>query len=229
MDYAYDKARSFSEEIQRNKQRYDRKAKFVLLELNDLVLVRKMSSTGKHKIQNRLEDEEYIIVCQPNSALPVYIVQPVGGGKQRTLHKNLLLPLGYKLNEVEDSDEEIEMASPVEVKRSFKSVRKPIKVDQIDKSTAIVSEPLTDLSDTSYTPISKESPKCPEINDDVQESFLESFDFEREISPITIVNKCPKPNLPIDISKPQESLNVTEMTEQAPSVRDYSTKGNSLS
>ena len=59
----------------------------------------------------------------------------------------------------------------------------------------------------------------------MQESFLESFDSEREISPATIENKYPKPNLPIDISKPQESLNVTEMIEKAPSVRDYSTKG----
>ena len=40
------------------------------------------------------------------------------------------------------------------------------------------------------------------MNDDVQESFLESFDSEREISPVNIVNKCPKPNLPIDVSKP---------------------------
>ena len=124
-DYAYDKARSFSEkEVQRTKQRYDRKAKFVLLEPNDVVLVRKMSHTGKHKILNRWKDEEYIIVSQPNSDIPVYIVQPVVGGKQRNLHRNLLLPLVYKLNEVEDSDE-IEMASPVEVKTSFERVRKP--------------------------------------------------------------------------------------------------------
>ena len=93
MDYAHDKARSFLEkEVQRTKQRYDRKAKFVIVEPNDVVLVRKMSHTGKHKIQNRWEDEEYIIVSQPNSGVPVYIVQPVVGGKQRTLHRNLLLP-----------------------------------------------------------------------------------------------------------------------------------------
>ena len=226
LDYAYDKARSFQKkEVQRTKQRYDRKAKFILLEPNEVVLVRKMPHTEKHKIHNRWEDEECIIVSQPSSAIPVYIVQPVVGGKQRTLHRNLLHPLVYKLNEVEDSDEEIEMPSPVEVKRSFERVRKQIKVDQIDKSIAIVSEPLIDHSDTSSTRISKESPMCPETNDDVQESILESFDSEREISPVTIVSKCPKPNLPIDISKPQESLNVTEMIKQAPSVRDYSTKG----
>ena len=104
-----------------------------------------MSHTGKSIIQNRWKDDEYIIVCQPNSAIPVYIVQPVVGGEQRTLHRNLLLPLGYKLNEVAESDEEIEMASQVEVKRSFERVREPVKFDQIDKSIATVSEPLIDL------------------------------------------------------------------------------------
>ena len=34
-----------------------------------------------------------------------------------------------------------------------------------------------DLSETSSTAISKESPKHPETNDDVQEGFLESFDI----------------------------------------------------
>ena len=75
------------------------KATFVILESNDVVLVRKMSHTGNHKFQNRWEDEEYIILSQPISAIV--------GGKQRILHRNLLLPLGYKLNEVEDSDEGI--------------------------------------------------------------------------------------------------------------------------
>ena len=92
-------------------------------------------------------------------------------------------------------------------------VRKPIKADQIDKSIAIVSDSLIDLSDSSSTPISKKSPKLPETNDDVQEIFLESCDSERDISPVTIVNKCPKPKLPIDISKPQELIYVTEMIE----------------
>ena len=59
-------------------------SKIVLLEPNDVVLVRKMSCTGKHKIQNRWEDEEYTIVSQPNSAIPVYIVQPVVGSKQNS-------------------------------------------------------------------------------------------------------------------------------------------------
>ena len=100
LEYAYDKARSFFEkEAQRSKNMYDRKAKFVYLEPDDVVLVRKMTNTGKHKIQNRWEGDEYVVVSQPNSDIPMYIVQPISRGKQKTLHGNLLLPLGYKVDE----------------------------------------------------------------------------------------------------------------------------------
>ena len=50
----------FQKKVKRTKQRYDRKAKFVLLEPNDVVLVRKISHTGKHKIQNRWESLDVI-------------------------------------------------------------------------------------------------------------------------------------------------------------------------
>ena len=112
LEYAYDKARSFSEkEIQRRKNRYDRKAKFVSLEPDGVILVRKMTHTGKHKIQNRWVDDECVVVAQPNCDIPVYIVWPISDGKQKSLHRNLLLPLGYKVDENVESDEEIEMVS----------------------------------------------------------------------------------------------------------------------
>ena len=83
-------------------------------------------------------------------------------------------------------------------------------------------EPLIDLSDSSSTSISKKIPKLPETNEDVEEIFVEPFDSDRDISSVTTVNKYHTPNLPIDISKPQETPNVTVMIEQAPGVRDYS-------
>ena len=58
-----------------------------------------MTHTGKHKIQNRWDNDEYIVGSQPNSDIPVYILQPISGGKQKTLHRNWLLPLCYKVDE----------------------------------------------------------------------------------------------------------------------------------
>ena len=89
-----------------------------------------MTHTGKHKIQNRWEDDEYVVVSQPNSDIPVYIVQPISSAKQKTLHRNQLLPLGYKIDENMESNEKIEMGSPLfEVKGNSERVNKPIKVD----------------------------------------------------------------------------------------------------
>ena len=48
---------------------------------------------GRHKLQDKWEPEEYVVVEQPIAGTPVYRIQPVTGGNIRTLHRNLLLPL----------------------------------------------------------------------------------------------------------------------------------------
>ena len=62
---------------------------------------------GRHKLQDKWEPEEYVVVEQPIAGTPVYRVQPVTGGNIRTLHRNLLLPLGVKLEPDYDSDDSI--------------------------------------------------------------------------------------------------------------------------
>ena len=62
---------------------------------------------GRHKLQDKWEAEEYVVVEQPIAGTPVYRVQPVTGGNIRTLHRNLLLPLGVKLEPDYDSDDSI--------------------------------------------------------------------------------------------------------------------------
>ena len=48
-----------------------------------------------------------MVVEQPIAGTPVYKVQPVTGGNIRTLHRNLLLPLGIKLEPDYKSDDSI--------------------------------------------------------------------------------------------------------------------------
>ena len=62
---------------------------------------------GRHKLQDKWEPEEYVVVEQPIAGTPVYRVQPVTGGNIKTLHRNLLLPLGVKLEPDYDSDDSI--------------------------------------------------------------------------------------------------------------------------
>ena len=57
--------------------------------------------------EDKWEPEEYVVIEQPIAGTPVYKVQPVNGGNIRTLHRNLLLPLGVKLEPDYKSDDSI--------------------------------------------------------------------------------------------------------------------------
>ena len=72
-----------------------------------VVLVKIVAHKSRHKIQDKWEPEEYVVVEQPIAGTPVYKVQPVTGGNIRTLHRNLLLPLGVKLEPDYKSDDSI--------------------------------------------------------------------------------------------------------------------------
>lgn len=88
----------------------------------DRVLVRVVSFDGKHKIQDRWEDHPYIIINQPNNEIPVFKVRREDGqGRIRTLHRNLLLPIGTKL------------ASPTPAPRNRK--RRTIRNQEVEEPT----------------------------------------------------------------------------------------------
>ena len=70
-------------------------------------MVKVVAHKGRHKLQDKWEPEEYVAVEQPIADTPVYKVQPVNGGNIRTLHRNLLLPLGVKLEPDYKSDDSI--------------------------------------------------------------------------------------------------------------------------
>ena len=106
MNYAHKKASKYSsEQAQKYKTRYDKSVKGPQLQINDLVLVKIVAHKARHKIQDKWESEEYIVLEQPIPGTPVYRVRPVTGTKVRTLHRNLLLPLGVKYQPDIDLDE----------------------------------------------------------------------------------------------------------------------------
>ena len=106
LNYAHKKASKYSsEQAQKYKTSYDKNVKEPQLQVNDLVLVKIVAHKARHKIQDRWESEEYIVIEQPIPGTPVYRVRPVTGTKVRTLHMNLLLPLGVKYQPDIDSDE----------------------------------------------------------------------------------------------------------------------------
>ena len=87
----------------KQKKYYDAKARPANLQVGDRVLVKKVAFDGRHKLADKWEEEIYRVIKQPNEDVPVFVVEGETGKKKRTLHRNLLLPLGQKLNDEKES------------------------------------------------------------------------------------------------------------------------------
>ena len=108
LNYAFKKASKYSDQqAQKYKSSYDKSIKGPQLQEKDIVLVKVVAHKGRHKLQDKWGPEEYVVIEQPIAGTPVYKVQPVNGGNIRTLHRNLLLPLGVKLEPDYKSDDSI--------------------------------------------------------------------------------------------------------------------------
>ena len=130
LNYAHKKASKYSsEQAQKYKTSFDKSVKGPQLQVNDLVLVKIVAHKARHKIQDKWESEEYIVIEQPIPGTPVYRVRPVTGTKVRTLHRNLLLPLGVKYQPDIDSDES-DSDDSVCVDTSHSRSNQPEKVSQ---------------------------------------------------------------------------------------------------
>ena len=106
LNYAHKKASKYSsEQAQKYKTSYDKSVKGPQLQVNDSILGKIVAHKARHKIQDKWESEEYIVIEQPIPGTLVYRVRPVTGTKVRTLHRNFLLPLGVKYQPDIDSDE----------------------------------------------------------------------------------------------------------------------------
>ena len=155
LNYAFKKASKYSDQqAQKCKSSYDKSIKAPQFQEKDVVLVKIVAHKGRHKLQGKWEPEEYVVIEQPIAGIPVYKVQPANGGNIRTLHGNLLLPLGVKLEPDykpddsildEDSDDEsVELvdsntnhkrkpgkgASPEESQNEIEEVKPKVKTEK---------------------------------------------------------------------------------------------------
>ena len=91
----------------RAKKHYDLHVRGSVAEVGDLVLVKLVGLTGKHKLADKWESEPYKIIRKPDGGIPVYVVQHCdGSGVKRTLHRNMLFPLALPLHSDETQDED---------------------------------------------------------------------------------------------------------------------------
>ena len=102
------KAEAFqAKEAERHKHNYNKKGRAVALEVRDTVLVHVTTFKGRHKMQDRWENREYVVEKQPYPNLPVYVVCPRDGeGCSQTLHRNYLLPISSNMGQDETDGSE---------------------------------------------------------------------------------------------------------------------------
>ena len=171
LNYAFQKASKYSEQQgQKYKSSYDKSMKGPQLQEKDVVLVKIVSQKGRHKLQNKWEPEEYVVVEQPIAGTPVYKVQPVTGANIRTLHRNLLIPLGVKLELDYKSDDSI-------LKEDYSSSDESVVMVDSKSKVKDSRQSLTKSStDNSQTEMKSEKSQSKE------EKHVE-FDSKLEISP----------------------------------------------
>ena len=224
LNYAFQKASKYSDQQARKyKQGYDKSVKGPQLHENDLVLVKIVAHKGRHKLQDRWEPEEYVVIEQPIAGTPVYKVKPVNGNNIRTLHRNLLLPLGVKLEPdyesddsiLEDSDDEeggfvtpIENLSPKGQKEDGKKLQKHVQFESPDTQLQSVDEGTPES-----LPIEvKNSTLSPNQTDIVSMQSIEDSSDEFIPMDISLPSKYLLPNL--DDSSIEEDTKVTTLTTE---------------
>ena len=105
--YAYKQAEKFAKKnCNKQKELYDRKCKGARLLPGDVVLVKKMGWKERHKIQDKWEEDEYIILEALGETNTVYKIKPVDKDSPvRVVHRNLLLPVGVNIDVKEEPND----------------------------------------------------------------------------------------------------------------------------
>ena len=226
LNYAFQKASKYSDQqAKKYKQGYDKSVKGPQLHENNLVLVKIVAHKGRHKLQDRWEPEEHVVIEQPIASTPVYKVKPVNGNNVRTLHRNLLLPLGVKLEPdyesddsilEEDSDDDegglicpIDNLSPVERKEDSRKTQKHV---QFESSQSQLKSDDKGTSETLFQKV-ENSTLSPNKSDNV--TMLSNEGSSDELIPmdVSLPSKYLLPNF--EDSSVEEDTKVTTLQTEA--------------
>ena len=104
--HAYDLAAKHSKSAQGTQAKhYNKKMRGGLLHVGDTVLVRNKHVHFLDKLADLWEEEPYSVLEKPYADLPLYVVRRKSGGRKRTLHRNLLMPIGEVAERSSSSEE----------------------------------------------------------------------------------------------------------------------------
>ena len=209
LNYAFQKASKYSDQqASKYKHSYDKSVKGPQLHENDLVVVKIVAHKGRHKLQDRWEPEEHVVIEQPIAGTPVYKVKPVNGDNVRTLHRNLLLPLGVKLEPDCESDYSILEEDSDEDEGGFvgnPTVRSSDKLSH-DEKKKVSGKPKKHVKfESSDTNLKSDIAQTPELfSQDVDNSTLSS-DKSDNVS-LKVDDDSSDKLIPMDVSLPSQYL-----------------------
>lgn len=128
MQEAYELAAKNSEGAQFDqKKNYDKRVRGGNVRVGDQVLVRRKNIHFMDKLADKWEEPVYVVIQRPYADLPLFKVKPKEGGRVRTLHRNMLLPLGQK-----DEDGVVSQGQP--------QANRPVHVPEVDEDSSTDTE-----------------------------------------------------------------------------------------
>ena len=173
---SYELASSKCKSAQKHqKDNYDLKTRGAIVEPGDRVLVKIVAFEGRHKIADRWEDDPYVVLDQPSKDIPVYIVRKEAGcGPKRTLHRNLLLPIGS-----------LPLSKPTDIKVKVKGEpRKPSPKRTTPVESIIVPETEDESSEeenTDFMIIQHQEEPEPTQSSSTESSSVEDTDQDEDV------------------------------------------------
>ena len=163
MKTAQDIAQTVTEEARiKIKTVYERKARAPKIHVGDKVLVKILTFEGKHKMEDRLEDDIYTVVGQPNREIPIFDVRSDEGVWKR-LHRNHIFLLRLIGIRAEDEDKVVVDDNQKEVGKSEEQEKDDRKSEDIGKTPAVADDQSADL-DPEIKHVSKKDPNEKESN-----------------------------------------------------------------
>ena len=118
-------------QAEKAKKYYDRRVRCSKLRPGDLVLIKRFGFRGKHKIQDKWENQVYEVLESCHSSPLVFRLRREDGtGGIRTLHRNHLLPFRTKILEKDNPTPPVEL----EDSNQTRTIEDPIQKDSGDSS-----------------------------------------------------------------------------------------------
>jgi len=183
LQQAYELASEKASQAQaRQKKHYDQKARAAVLGIGDRVLVKVVAFDGRHKLADKWENDAYVVLNQPNPSIPVYVVgKESGEGRKKTLHRNLLLPVGSIAPKEQPA--QAPPTAPVPVRPAKPKTRASKESSESEEDDSEEEEesyviPIQTSGSPVSTPNQVDRPTEDEIEDDDDDGHVDEMDEE---------------------------------------------------